>query len=277
MCKGINQKSQTFCITKEVILMENKILFFDIDGTILDEEKNIPIGVKEAISKAKENGHEIVIATGRAPFTAEFVLNQLNIDSFICYNGQIVQYKGEVIHQGIIEENELQKLTEFAKKREQPVVYMDKFEFVSNIPNHQDVFESISTLKISMPRTEENFFLTNNIHQALIFCNNDDQKIYESFFPNLKFVRWHAVSCDVLPRGVSKAKGIELFLNYINKTPEDAIAFGDGLNDIEMLEFVGTGVAMGNSVEELKKYASFVTDHVSENGIINALKKLELI
>lgn len=257
--------------------MEHKILFLDIDGTILDEEKNIPVGVKEAISEAKENGHEIVIATGRAPFTAKIILDQLKIDSFICYNGQIVQYKGKIIRRGVIEKNELQQLTDFAKKRKQPVVYMDNNEFVSNIPDHQDVFESISSLKISLPRTEENFFLTNDIHQALIFCSLEEQKEYEKAFSNLKFVRWHRVSCDVLPKGVSKAKGIELFLNYINKSKDDAIAFGDGLNDIEMLDFVGTSVAMGNSVEELKKHATLVTDHVSENGLVNAMKKLGLI
>lgn len=257
--------------------MEKKILFFDIDGTILDGDKNIPIGVREAINEAKENGHEIVIATGRAPFTAKNVLEQLNLDSFICYNGQIVQFNGEVIHKGIIDKNELQRLTDFAKKREQPVVYMDNFEFVSNLPNSEFVVESLSTLKISMPRTEEKFFLSNDIHQALIFCDVHDQKLYEKTFPNLKFVRWHRVSCDVLPKGVSKAKGIELLLSYLNKTPDDAIAFGDGLNDLEMFEYVGTSVAMGNSIEELKKYATLITDHVSENGLINAMKKLQLI
>lgn len=257
--------------------MENKVIFLDIDGTILDENKNIPNGVKEAVHEAKENEHEIVIATGRAPFMAQNVLEQLNIHSFVCYNGQIVQHEGNIIHKGIIDKNELQQLTEFAQKRNQPMVYMDKYEFVSNIPNHDDIFESLSTLKMAMPRTEENFFLNNDIHQSLIFCSADEQKEYEQAFPNLKFVRWHRVSCDVLPKGVSKAKGIEIYLNHINKSTADAIAFGDGLNDVEMLQFVGTGVAMGNSVDELKKHATFVTDHVSENGLVNAMKKLRLI
>ncbi|WP_144509422.1 Cof-type HAD-IIB family hydrolase [Bacillus sp. FJAT-22090] len=257
--------------------MVNKILFLDIDGTILDNDKNIPNGVKDSIQTARENGHEVVIATGRAPFTAQSIMDELKIDSFICYNGQIVQFQGEIIHKGIIDTMELQHLTEFAMEREQPLVYMDDKEFVSNVPDHEDIYESISSLKLALPRVEENFFLSNDIHQALIFCDMEVQKEYEKAFPNLKFVRWHRVSCDVLPKGVSKAQGIELFLNYLHKTPKDAIAFGDGLNDVEMLQYVGTGVAMGNSVEELKKHASFVTDHVSENGLVNAMKKLKLI
>ncbi|MFJ7970590.1 Cof-type HAD-IIB family hydrolase [Psychrobacillus sp. NPDC096389] len=257
--------------------MVNKVLFFDIDGTILDNDKNIPPGVMESIQQARDNGHEIVISTGRAPFTAKSILEQLKIDSFICYNGQIVQFQGKIIHKGIIDTMELQHLTDFAMEREQPLVYMDDVEFVSNVPGHEDVYESISSLKIALPRTEENFFLSNDIHQALIFCDMDMQREYEKAFPNLKFVRWHRVSCDVLPKGVSKAKGIELFLQHLNKTPNDAIAFGDGFNDIEMLQYVGTGVAMGNAVEELKKCATIVTDHVSENGLVNAMKKLQLI
>ncbi|TQR08339.1 Cof-type HAD-IIB family hydrolase [Psychrobacillus soli] len=257
--------------------MVNKVLFFDIDGTILDEDKNIPIGVINSIQQARENGHEIVISTGRAPFTAKSILDQLSVDSFICYNGQIVQFQGEIIHKGVIDTQELQSLTDFALQRDRPLVYMDDVEFVSNVPGHQDVYESISSLKLALPRTEENFFLTNDIHQALIFCDMEVQKEYEEAFPNLKFVRWHRVSCDVLPQGVSKAKGIQLFLQHLNKTVDDAIAFGDGFNDIEMLQYVGTGVAMGNAVEELKKHATFVTDHVSENGLVNAMKKLKLI
>lgn len=257
--------------------MENKLLFFDIDGTILDEEKNIPVGVKEAIAQAKQNGHEIVIATGRSPFTAKIILDTLNIDSFVCYNGQIVQYKGKILHKGFLDKKELHQLTNFAKEREQPVVYMDEFEFVSNLPNHQDVFESISSLKLALPRVEEDFYETNDIYQALVFCDSDMQKQYEDAFPNLKFVRWHRVSCDVLPKGVSKAKGINLLLNYSGKSKEDTIAFGDGINDIEMLGFVGTGVAMGNAVDELKKHATFITDDVSQNGLVNAMKALKLI
>jgi len=257
--------------------MKNKILFFDIDGTILDHEKNIPNGVAEAIFKAKENGHEVVISTGRSSFTAKVILEQLKIDSFICNNGQIVQFRGQMIHKGIIDTKELHSLTNFATIRNQPLVYMDSNEMVSNLPDHQDVYESISTLKIKFPRQGENFFLTNDIHQALIFCDEEVQKEYEKVFPNLSFIRWHRVSCDVLPKGVSKATGIEKLLNHLNKKPVDAIAFGDGLNDIEMLDYVGTGVAMGNAVDILKGHATFVTDHVSENGLINALKKLDLI
>lgn len=136
--------------------------------------------------------------------------------------------------------------------KDQPLVYMDSHEMVSNVPDHKDVIESISTLKVGFPRQAENFYLNNDIHQALVFCEKDVQEEYERAFPNLSFVRWHRVSCDVLPKGMSKAVGIEILLEYLGETRQNAVAFGDGLNDVEMLKFVGTGVAMGNAVDELK-------------------------
>ena len=257
--------------------MGKKVLIFDIDGTILDLEKNIPAGVEEAFKEARNNGHITVIATGRAPFLAKAIVDKLQIDSYISYNGQIVQFEGKTIHKGVIDKEELKKLSDFAALKDQPLVYMDNNEMVSNVPDHQDVIESISTLKVGFPRRAENFYLNNDIHQALIFCEKEVQKDYESAFPNLSFVRWHRVSCDVLPKGMSKAIGIKILLEYLGKSREDAIAFGDGLNDVEMLKFAGIGVAMGNAVDELKEHATIITDHVSENGLVNAMKKLELI
>ena len=257
--------------------MEKKVLIFDIDGTILDLEKNIPEGVEEAFKQARENGHITVIATGRAPFLAKAIVDQLQIDSYITYNGQIVQFEGKTIHKGVIDKEELKKLSEFAALKDQPLVYMDSHEMVSNVSDHKDVIESISTLKVGFPRQAENFYLNNDIHQALVFCEEEVQEEYERAFPNLSFVRWHRVSCDVLPKGMSKAVGIEILLEYLGETRQNAVAFGDGLNDVEMLKFVGTGVAMGNAVDELKKHATIVTEHVSENGLVNAMRQLKLI
>ena len=257
--------------------MVKKVLIYDIDGTILDNEKKIPDGVEDAFETARHNGHEIVIATGRAPFTAKQIFEQLKIESYICYNGQIVQFKNKTIHKGILSKEVLGRLTEFATSRNEPLVYMDMHEMVSNQPSHEHVINSISTLKIGFPRHGEDFYLTNDIHQALIFCDLDTQKEYEKAFPELSFVRWHKYSCDVLPKGVSKAVGIELLLKHLEKGVEDAIAFGDGLNDREMLQYVGTGVAMGNCVEELRSIADIVTDTVDDNGLVNAMKQLRLI
>ena len=76
---------------------------------------------------------------------------------------------------------------------------------------------------------------------------------------------------DVIPENGGKGMGIKTMLDYLGFSKEEAMAFGDGGNDIEMLEFVKYGVAMGNSGENVKKSAAYVTDDVDSDGIYNAL------
>lgn len=78
-------------------------------------------------------------------------------------------------------------------------------------------------------------------------------------------------------KGINKSYGMEKYLEYVGLTRKDAIAFGDGPNDLDMLSFAETGVAMGNGLEEVKKLADFVTKDINENGIAYALKELGLI
>ncbi|MCV5432962.1 HAD hydrolase family protein, partial [Escherichia coli] len=79
-------------------------------------------------------------------------------------------------------------------------------------------------------------------------------------------------SMDIIPNGGSKAKGIEKFIERLGFNREQVYAFGDGLNDLEMIEAVGTGIVMGNGHEDLKKLANYVTKDVSEDGIYHGLK-----
>jgi len=84
-------------------------------------------------------------------------------------------------------------------------------------------------------------------------------------------------SFDLTLKGVSKAVGIEKLVERINRNIDDTIAFGDGRNDIEMLETVKIGVAMGNAVDEAKAVANYETDRIENDGIVKALKHFELI
>ena len=89
--------------------------------------------------------------------------------------------------------------------------------------------------------------------------------------------RWHPAFSDVIPQGSSKAVGISKMLNHFGLTADEAMAFGDGANDIEMLECVGCGVAMGNAAPIVKEHADYVTDDAGSEGILNALIALKVI
>ncbi|MBO8155416.1 MAG: Cof-type HAD-IIB family hydrolase [Bacillaceae bacterium] len=253
-----------------------RIVFFDIDGTLLDEHKEIPEETIEAVHDLKDKGVLVAIATGRAPFMYDHIRKRLGIDSFISFNGQLVVLNGKVIFEEPLPKNELESLWFHAKKRNHPMVYLDETTMTASEPNHPFIAESIGSLKLPYPKIDPNYFKKKPVYQALIFCEDHEEKTYFSH-DSFRFVRWHQYSTDVLPAKGSKARGIQKMLEYLGIDKENSFAFGDGLNDMEMLEFVGTGVAMGNGHPTVKKVADVVTDHVSKSGIVKGLKIVGLL
>jgi Cof subfamily protein (haloacid dehalogenase superfamily) len=254
-----------------------KIVFFDIDGTLLDEDKNLPQSTIKALEQLKKNGVFVAIATGRAPFMFENIRKELDIDSYVCFNGQLVVFENEVIYENPLNEEELHRLYLHSKENGHPLLFMNESTMKSSVSHHPFIEESMRSLKFPHPELDDKFYLNNRIFQSLIFCEDREVHLYVSDFSEFQFVRWHPYSADVLPAGGSKAEGIKKMIERIGFDIKDVYAFGDGLNDVEMLRAVGTGVAMGNAVDEAKAQANFVTRDVSMEGIWFGLKELELI
>jgi Cof subfamily protein (haloacid dehalogenase superfamily) len=254
-----------------------KIVFFDIDGTLLDHEKNLPLSTKKALEQLKENGVFVAIATGRAPFMFESIRKELDIDSYVSFNGQLVVFENEVIYENPLNEQEIHRLNLHSKDNGHPLIFMNQQTMKSSVPHHKHIEECMLGLKFPHPEMDNTFYLSNKIYQSLIFCEQSEEHKYVAEFSQFHFVRWHPYSADVLPKGGSKAEGIKKMVERIGFHIKDVYAFGDGLNDIEMLQAVGTGVAMGNAVEEAKVHANLVTKDVSKDGIWYGLKQLKLI
>lgn len=254
-----------------------KILFFDVDGTLYNSEKILPASAKEALFEARRNGYELAIATGRAPFMIQTLLEELDINTYVTFNGQYVVYRGEVVYTNGVEKDELAKIIAFGEARNEPVVFLDDKQMIASVENNDMVAESLNTLKYQYPNLDSTYYMQNDVYQTLIFMEEKDEHLYREAFPNVQFVRWHRYSCDILPKGGSKAAGIEKVLEKMGLTLNDAIAFGDGMNDIEMLQAVGTGVAMGNGHERVKAVASHIAEHVDEDGLAKMMRQLNII
>jgi Cof subfamily protein (haloacid dehalogenase superfamily) len=255
----------------------NKIVFFHIDGTLLDHEKKLPSSTKKAIQTLKENGVFVAIATGRAPFMFTSLKKELDIDSYVSFNGQYVVFENEAIYKNPLNKTELKRFLQETTAKDHPLIFMNELTMKSTIQFHPYIETSLGSLLFPHPEEDKNFYVDKEIYQSLLFCKEGEEQFYFEHFPEFDFIRWHPYSVDVLPKGGSKAEGIKQMIDRLGFDLKNVYAFGDGLNDLEMLKAVGTGVAMGNGVPEAKELANFVTTDVSKDGIWNGLKELKLI
>lgn len=253
------------------------MIFFDIDGTLLTEEKELPQSTVKAIFDLKKAGHKVAIATGRAPFMFKELREQLEIDSYVSFNGQYVVVDGEVIYKNPLHKEHLRSLIGYAEEKKHGLVFMDHENMKSSIPYDPFIEESIGTMKLAHPEHDPLYIEEREIYQTLLFCKHDVENDYIETFNEFTFVRWHPVSTDIIPRGGSKAEGIAKVIEHFGVSVEQVFAFGDGLNDIEMLSYVGTGIAMGNAHDDVKKVAKHVTKHVNEDGIVHGLQIVGLL
>ncbi|CAG9621243.1 Cof-type HAD-IIB family hydrolase [Sutcliffiella rhizosphaerae] len=253
-----------------------KIAFFDIDGTITNhEDGTISDKTKSAIKSLKEKGIQVVAATGR-PLSMCEEIRELGIDTFITANGGHVKHKEEVIHKVPLNPKVLKEVYEFAAEQNHGLSFYTeglKVNGVREIRFAQALKETLflADYPSELDETEEEVYL------LCLFAAEDMMEPYNEKFPDLTFRRWHPFVLNVLEEDVSKSQAIINLLDYFGVDKSEAIAFGDGENDIDMLELVGFGVAMGNGSEKLKSVADYVTKKSSEDGIYYALKQLQII
>lgn len=257
--------------------MDYKIIFFDVDGTIRNhEDGSIPNSTIEAINTLKNKGIKVVAATGR-PLSMCKELQEIGIETFITANGGYVKHNQEVIHKVPMDKNIIQEVMEFAKLENNGLsFYTEEFSM-----NDVTEIEILTALKETL--SLNNYPVTNRlIHEQevfllCLFANDETVGKYIEKFPHLTFKRWHPYVLNVLKEDVSKSLAIVKTLDFFSIDKSKAIAFGDGENDIDMLELVGLGIAMGNGNEKLKDIADFITKKSSEDGIEYALKKYGII
>lgn len=260
--------------------MTQKIAFFDIDGTILDHDKKIPDSAKQAINQLKEKGIKVAIATGRTPSMITEIAEELGITTAVTCNGSYVIHGGEAIFKNPIDAKSVDEMIKFGIERNHSLSISNAYErgFTKVNEHVEKVYgESFGESAFTIFGEDTNFHFENEIYHMMSFHEGDSLNLYIEKFPNAHFVPCHESVFDIIPKGGSKALGIQKLVEHLGLKLESTYAFGDGLNDVEMLQAVGTSVAMGNAVDELKGYADYVTDDVAEDGLYNALKHLELI
>lgn len=254
-----------------------KIVFFDIDGTLLpNESKEIPESTKKAIALLQQKGIKCVIATGRNRMEMENLpLNDLSFDAYLTMNGQLVFDKEyNIIDKHPISKEEMDVLAAIFKAKKIP------FEFIGEKRRYINyVDDTVRFVRETTNGTVADIgkYRGENIYQINGFVDQKTRELLDDFLDYCDITSWNDQGIDIISKGGGKATGIKNFIEKFGYAVEETMAFGDGENDIGMLQTVGVGVSMGNGKDKVKEAADYVTDDVDKDGIYNALKHFELI
>lgn len=254
-----------------------KIAFFDIDGTLLELGKTeITDNMGKALCLLKQNGIKICIATGRA-FATIPVFDGIVFDAILAFNGSFCIADNQIVAKYPIPKEDVKIIIENAKRMERPVSIATAENIVANGSDKdlEDYF-AIAHHNVNVSEKFEEY-VKQDIFQIMLGCDLEERKHILEGAKNAKLAAWWDRAVDIIPQKGGKGSAIHQILAHYKISKEEAIAFGDGENDIDMLLSVGTGVAMGNASEKVKAIADDVCEDVTDDGIYHYLKSHRII
>lgn len=251
-----------------------KAIFFDVDGTLISHRKHaVPISTIDAIARLRKQGILTFVATGRHPIELKKLLpDYLEFDAYLCLNGMYCFNRQEVISTKPIPKEDIKGLLKTLNLKPFPCTFITQDEMYMNYANdlvaevQRDISSDVSNTK------DISHVLQEDILQVIPY-GLDDKEISTvlEYMPHCKATSWHKRARDIIVREGGKDIGIQEILQYYNLDVSQIMAFGDGDNDVKMLEIAGIAVAMGNGNENVKAVADYVTDDIDQDGIANAL------
>lgn len=258
-----------------------KAVFFDIDGTLIDAVHNhlhLTDKVSTAINKLKKAGQYVFIASGRPLAFLDPELVNFGFDGFVLMNGAVVIINNEVIFDEPIDQRVIEDVCKFCDANDteyifesHPNVYLRKEFTKSELFFAQfdvDITKFVRDFKMNDFPTYKIEFLTDRPDAGEIYY-----KLLKT--PTLTGINdpFHCDNLELYARKNSKASGILHALEYLGVDINKSYAFGDGLNDIEMIQTVGYGMAMENGNEKLKRLAKHIVPSVKDDGVAYGIER----
>jgi Cof subfamily protein (haloacid dehalogenase superfamily) len=263
----------------EIMNQIKHIVLFDMDDTLSDFKTGIiPESAYKAIELLKERGDTLVgMASGRGHFFFNEQRKDVVVDAFVCVNGQCTTVNNEIVYESYVKDEDLKKLIEVLTPMKGGLFAVNSFYGIKPIltVTHPDMEYSHSVTRLKDYGSNYSDEHKNHLLQAAFLPEFD--QYFEKEFPHLSFHRYFDYMVDIYPKDTSKLTGIKAIANKYGLSLDDVITFGDGMNDLEMIQGVKFGIAMGNAQDRIKEVAYMITDSVNNNGVYNALCKLGLI
>lgn len=256
-----------------------KAAFFDIDGTLYSHRTNaVPPSALEALERLHRNGIRIFLATGRSRAVLEDLppLRAIPFDGAITLNGAYCYDHTRLIHHDPVPREDICALLEHLEQHPTPCAFIEADRTYMNFYNERvhAIHAAIHTPLLPLGDLEHG--RTRPVYQVLLYRNEQNPNLLPPM-KHSRFAQWHNGGWDVFSATAGKAAGIRKVLAHYGIAPEEAIAFGDAENDLDMFGAVRTAVAMGNASPEVKAAADHVTAHIDDDGIFKALTHLGLL
>lgn len=273
-----------------------KIIFLDVDGTLMDYENHLPASAVEAVRRARENGHRVYICTGRSKAEVYPELWDIGLDGMIGGNGCYVEDHGQAILHRTVSPEQCRRVVDWLHGRGL-AFYL---ECNSGLYASEDFEEAArdSIRRYAKSKGANGPLTVRSVFPDMIFggelYRDDLNKVsfvlsdYQDYldakaaFPDLKAGTWggkgeEALFGDLGVKDIDKAVAVEALVRHLHAGMEDTIAFGDAKVDIPMLECCAFGVAMGSGGPEIKAMADYVTGDVEADGLYQAFEALGLL
>lgn len=265
------------------------IIALDLDGTLTNSEKIITPRTFDTLMKAQREGVRLVLASGRPTFGIAALANQLQLAD---YGGYVLSYNGgriidwcekTVIFSQVVDQKLVPILYDFAEKAQLPIVtYLPDAILASKNEGEYLAEEArINGMPIVVAQdfVEEAMLIAGGSTKFLIPGEPElliqlESEMKAALSEQMEVFRSAPFFLELPPKGIDKAQSLQRLLTHLGLERESLMAFGDGFNDLSMIQFAGQGVEMANAVEEVKSIADFVTTSNEEDGIAHALEQL---
>lgn len=259
-----------------------KLIFFDIDGTLWDDHMQIPDSTITTLKKLQDNGHRIFLCSGGSKANIrDPKLLSLGFDGIVAACGNHIEVDGKVIYENILPPEMVKKVITVLKECHMPVVlegpechWIDKDGFKDDpfiLYLFQALEESSKELTVYEPDMRVNKF------SADVLPDTDFDRVKAELGDEFEILEHEGNVVEFVPKESSKATGIERLCQFLGVDQKDTYALGDSVNDLDMLSYVGHGIAMGNASEAAKAAAEYVTADIHEDGIMRAMEHYGLI
>ena len=265
-------------------MKDKHLIALDLDGTLLKDDKTISPYTKDIIHKVKEQGHQVMISTGRPYRSSEMYYHELGLDTpIVNFNGAFIHHPLDERFEEIHSPLDLEVVKDIVETCHTYQFHNIIAEVKDEVYIHYHDEKLLEIFSLGNPKTTSGD-LREYLKQAptslLIHAEEKDVDIIRKHLSDvhaevIDHRKWGAPFhvIEMVKYGLNKAVGVSRVANYLGIPAENIIAFGDEDNDIEMIQFVGVGVAMENAIDKVKSVANEITLSNEENGVGVFLEK----